>query len=76
MPVSENDLAQLKDHVAAIQQLLLSHILATEIVQEGTAKATIDIVRSQRDAAKNAGRALVAARLNAMIDQIDQGLDF
>lgn len=76
MPVTEDDLAKLKDHIAAVQNLILSHVLATEIMAEGTAKATIDILRSQRDSATRAGRGLLAVRLNSLIDQIDQGLDF
>ncbi len=76
MAATEDDLAKLKDHIAAIEVMLLSHIMATDIVAEGTAKATIDIARSQRDTMTEAGRGRVAVHLNAMVDQLDQGLDF
>lgn len=74
--MTEDDLAELKDHIFAVQNLLLSHIVATEVLLEGSAKATIDIARSQSASATRKGRSLVVLRLNALIDELDQCLDF
>lgn len=76
MPITKDDLAQLTDHIVAVQNLLLSHVIATETFQEGSAKATIDLLRGLRDQAVKTGRWRVAARLDAFVDEIDQCLDF
>ena len=74
--MTEDDLAKLSDQIFAVQCLLLAHILATEQLLEGSAQATVEIVRSEREAAVRNGRGRVAVRLNALIDEIDQSLDF
>ncbi len=63
--MGEDPLAELRDHIYAIQQLLLSHVAASEHPE-----ATIEIAKTQSDAALAQGRNGVAIRLDAMIDQL------
>lgn len=76
MPKSEADsIEELKDHIYAVQQLLLAHVIAVDKIDRGATLHTIDILRRQRDSFVEAGRGRVAVRLNAFIDVIDESLN-
>ena len=72
---SSSQIEELKDHIYAVQQLLLAHVLAFDEVDRGATLHTIDILRRQRDSFVEAGRGRVAVRLNAFIDVIDETLN-
>lgn len=76
MPKSDADrIEELKDHIYAVQQLLLAHVIAVDEIDRGATLRTIDTLRRQRDSCMEAGRGIVAVRLNAFIDVIDESLD-
>ena len=66
---------ELQDHVYALQQLLLSHILAFDAVDREATDATFDIARSQSDAALADRRALVTIRIEAMVEDLKKARD-
>lgn len=70
-----DSIEELKDHIYAVQQLLLAHIIAVDEIDRGATLHTIDTLRRQRDSCVEAGRGRVAVRLNAFIDVIDESLD-
>ncbi|HEX7821078.1 MAG TPA: hypothetical protein VF463_10715 [Sphingobium sp.] len=63
-------LDQLRAHIVAVQNLLLSAIVATDLVAEGSLKATIEIAKTQEMSAARSGHQLVALRLNLLIDEL------
>lgn len=70
-----SQIEELKDHIYAVQQLLLAHVIALDEVDRGATLRTIDTLRRQRDSLVESGRGRVAVRLNAFIDVIDESLD-
>lgn len=70
-----DSIEELKDHIYAVQQLLLAHVIAVDKIDRGATLHTIDILRRQRDSCAETGRGRVAVRLNAFIDVIDESLD-
>ncbi|MFO6448646.1 hypothetical protein ACLBKU_16040 [Erythrobacter sp. NE805] len=66
---------ELQDHVYALQQLLLSHILAFDAVDREATDATFDIALSQADATLTDGRARVTIRIEAMIEDLKKTRD-
>lgn len=66
---------ELQDHVYALQQLLLSHILAFDAVDREATDATFEIAVSQADTALADRRALVAIRIGAMIEDLKKARD-
>lgn len=66
---------ELQDHVYALQQLLLSHILAFDAVDREATDATFDIAQSQSDAALADRRVLVTLRIEAMIEDLKKARD-
>lgn len=66
---------ELQDHVYALQQLLLSHILAFDAVDREATDATFEIAVSQADVALTDGRTRVTIRIGAMIEDLKKARD-
>ena len=63
---------QLKDQVYALQQLLLSFVVAFDGVDSDAVDAALVIAAGQADSAQSNGRPVAAARLSAMIKEIGE----
>lgn len=65
---------ELRDHVYAVQLLLMAHIVAADIEAPGVAAITAGMAESQNAALVAAGRNRVVIRLQAIIEEIAQCL--
>lgn len=72
MPVTEDDLAEIKDRIYAVQNLLLCHIAAAETEH---ALGTIDQAKAQHESMVKNRRFRAAIHLDAMIDNLRKSLD-
>jgi hypothetical protein len=68
----EHRVEELENKVRALQQLLLSHILAFDQVDLLATDATFDIALSQLDAALDDGRDPIAVRLAGLIESVQK----
>ena len=76
MPKTDADrIEELQDQVYALQQLLLSHILAFDAVDRDATDATLRIALGQSDAALDGGRPRVMMRIEIMVDEVNKCRD-
>jgi len=66
---------ELQDQVYALQQLLLSHILAFDAVDREATNTTLEIALGQSDAALDGGRPRVMIRLELLVEELKKCRD-
>jgi hypothetical protein len=63
---------KLEDQVHALQQMLLSHVVAFDMVDRLGTDATLELAVSQLDSALDRGRGRVAANLAGLIQDVQK----
>lgn len=66
---------ELQDQIDALQQLLLSHVVAFDQVDRLATDGAFDIAASQMAAARARGRPGAAHRIGMMLEQLEQTCD-
>lgn len=76
MPKTDADrIEELQDQVYALQQLLLAHILAFDVVDRDATDTALNIALGQSDAAFAGGRPRVTARLGILVEELQKCRD-
>jgi hypothetical protein len=76
MPKTDAErIEELKDHLCAVQQLLLSHIVACDGIDRTVTLNTVKGVRDQSAAYIQQGRVSVATRLLGFVETLEELFD-
>lgn len=67
---AEDRLRILENKVASLRLLVQMHIMAMDALVDGSAQLTLDLAKTQRDAALSVGKNPLAIGLDALIDDL------
>jgi len=72
---NELDLEHMEARLRALESMVLSHIVASNVLFEGLAQKTVEHAAIQRDAATAGGKGLAGVYLGTLIDTVRHACD-